>query len=170
MLFGLHAIRGNVVAGKKSCLPSYFSVRMGGCGAALLLAAAAGAIVFDIRSNTQTTTSAPAVAVDTITIEEAMKRARPGDTATISPGNYSISHLAVPAERGPLRTAGCYHHGDIVVLGPKTVICGFTFAAGTVDISNTKSVTIGDCAFNGGTTAIMLDGASDALVITISMA
>ena len=71
-LFGLHAIRGNVVAGKKSCLPAYFSGRMGGFGAALLLAAAAGGSVFDIRSNAQTATSAPAVAVDTITTEEAV--------------------------------------------------------------------------------------------------
>jgi hypothetical protein len=93
-LFGLHAIRGNVVAGKKSCLPAYFSGRMGGCGAALLLAAAAGGSVFDIRSNAQTATSAPAVAVDTITTEEAIKRARPGDAVAIPPGSYRISRLA----------------------------------------------------------------------------
>jgi hypothetical protein len=53
----------------------------------------------------------------------------------------------------------------MVVRGPKTVIRGFTFAAGTVDISNSQSVTIGDCAFDGGTAAIKLDGATDALII-----
>ena len=98
-LFGFHAIHGNVVAGKKSCRPSYYGGRMGGCGAALLLAAAAGGSIFDIRSNAQTTTSAPAVAVDTITIEGAMKRARLGDAVTTPPGSYRISDVAVGGGR-----------------------------------------------------------------------
>jgi hypothetical protein len=158
---------------KKSRHPSYFSGRMMGCGAALLLASAAGANIFDIRSNARTVTSVPAspaslgvaVAVDTVTIEEAMKRARPGDTVTIPPGNYRISNLAVTPNTILYAPQGATITGDMVVRGPKTVIRGFTFAAGTVDISNSQSVTIGDCAFDGGMAAIKLDGASGALII-----
>ena len=158
---------------KKSRHPSSFSGRMMGCGAALLLASAAGANIFDIRSNARTATSVPAspaslgvaVAVDTVTIEEAMKQARPGDTVTIPPGNYRISNLAVTPNTILYAPQGATITGDMVVRGPKTVIRGFTFAAGTVDISNSQSVTIGDCAFDGGTAAIKLDGASGALII-----
>jgi hypothetical protein len=158
---------------KRSRHPSYFSGRMMGCAAALLLASAVGASVFDIRSNARTATSVPtntasfgaAVAVDTVTIEEAMERARPGDAVTIPPGNYQISHLVVTPNTILYAPQGATIIGDMIVRGPKTVIRGFTFAAGMVDISNSQSVTIGDCAFNGGTTAIKLDGASDALII-----
>jgi hypothetical protein len=158
---------------KKSRHPSYFSGRMKGCGAALLLASAAGANFFDIRSNARTATSVPAspaslgvaVAVDTVTIEEVMKRARPGDAVTIPPGKYQISRLVVMPNTILYAPQGATIIGDMVIRGPKTVIRGFTFAAGTVDISNSQSVTIGDCAFDGGTTAIKLDGASDALIV-----
>jgi hypothetical protein len=158
---------------KKSRHPSYFSGRMKGCGAALLLASAAGANFFDIRSNARTATSVPAspaslgvaVAVDTVTIEEVMKRARPGDAVTIPPGKYQISRLVVMPNTILYAPQGATIIGDMVIRGPKTVIRGFTFAGGTVDISNSQSVTIGDCAFDGGTTAIKLDGASDALIV-----
>jgi hypothetical protein len=118
-----------------------------GCGAALLLACAAGANVFDIRSNARTATSvpeSPAVTVD---------------------GNYRISHLAVTPNMILDAPQSAAITGDMVVRGPKTVIRGFTFAAGMVDLSNSQSVTIGDCAFDGGTAAIKLDGTTDALII-----
>jgi hypothetical protein len=90
---------------KKSRHPSYFSGRMKDCGAALLLASAAGANFFDIGSNARTATSVPAspaslgVAVDTVTIEEVMKRARLGDAVTIPPGSYRISDVTVGGGR-----------------------------------------------------------------------
>jgi hypothetical protein len=172
-LFKLHAIHRNVAAGKKSCRPSCLGGSMMGCGAALLLVSAAGAGVFDIRSHAQTTTNAPAspaslgvaVAGDMVTIEEAMKWARPGDTVTIPPGSYRISRLVVTPNTILYAPQGATIIGDMVVRGPQTAIRGFTFAAATVDISNSQSVTIGDCAYDGGTTASKLDGASDALII-----
>jgi len=101
--------------------------------------------------------SASAVAGDMVTIEEAMKWARPGDTVTIPPGSYRISRLVVDAEpRSFTRPQGATIIGDMVVRGPQTAIRGFTFAAATVDISNSQSVTIGDCAYDGGTTASKL--------------
>jgi len=163
----------NDVPKKKSRHSSYFGGRMMGCGAAVLLASAAGASVFDIRSDARTATGVPTnsasfgatVAGDMDTIEAAIERARPGDTVTIPAGTYQISRLVVAPNTILYAPQGATIIGDMIVRGPKTVIRGFTFAAGTVDISNSQSVTIGGCAFDGGTTAIKLDGASDALII-----
>jgi len=183
-LFELYAIRGNVVEGRKTLSdapkeevrrPGYTDPRMMGWGAALLVVTAAvGVTVFGIRSNAQTDTTAPIKAGpsdatlasdDTATIEDAMKHAGPGATVTIRPGIYRVSGLAVTPNTTLYAPQGATIVGDMVARGPNTVVRGFTFAAGTIDISNSQSVTIGECAFEGGTTAIKLDGASNALVI-----
>src|SRR3546814_19838851 len=53
----------------------------------------------------------------------------------------------------------------MVARGPETVVRGFSFQDGRIDISRSRSVTVGDCVFRGGTTAISLDGASGALIV-----
>jgi hypothetical protein len=105
------------------------------------------------------------VSDDTATIEDAMMGAGPGATVVVRPGTYRISHLAVKQGTILYAPQGATIIGDMVARGPNTVIRGFTFAAGTIDISNSQSVSIGDCAFDGGTTAIKLDAARDALII-----
>ena len=55
--------------------------------------------------------------------------------------------------------------GSIAIPGPNTVIRGFTFEGGTVDLSNSRSASVGQGAFLGGTTSIKVDGATNALII-----
>lgn len=98
-------------------------------------------------------------------IENAIKAADPGTTIIVEPGEYRISNLKVPANITLHAPRGATVIGNMVARGPATVIRGFTFAGGMIDISNSQSVSIGDCVFNGGMTAIKLDGAGDALII-----
>jgi len=151
----------------------HLSERLMGWGAALLLlVSTAGATVFGIPSNAQTATTPPkaasrgaTLAVDTVTIEKAMKRAKPGDMITIRPGTYRLSSLEVTPDTILYAPQGATIIGDLVARGPKTVIRGFTFAGGTIDISNSQSVTIGGNVFDGGATAIQLTDANGALII-----
>lgn len=99
------------------------------------------------------------------TIEDAVRQASAGATVVIQPGEYRVSNLEVPANITLYAPQRATIIGNVVARGPGTVIRGFTFAGGMIDISHSRSVTIGDCVFNGGTTAVKLDGASDALVI-----
>lgn len=183
-LFKLYAIRGNVVEGRKALSdapkgearrPAYTAPRMMGWGAALLvLAAVAGVTVLGIRSTARTATNVPtkagvseaALASDhAATIEDEIRRSGPGATIVIRPGLYRISDLVLTPNTTLYAPQGAIIVGRLVARGPNTVVRGFTFSAGTIDISNSQSVTIGECAFDGETTAINLDGASNALVI-----
>lgn len=98
-------------------------------------------------------------------IKDAIREAKPGSTVIVEPGEYRVSNLEVPANVTLYAPKGATIIGTMVARGPGTVIRGFTFAGGMIDISNSRSVSIGNGVFNGGTTAIKLDGASDALVI-----
>lgn len=132
--------------------------RIGRRSAGLLLA---------VLATGTTLINAPPVAAadDTAALEEAMARARPGATVVVQPGTYRVSHLVVKPDIVLHAPKGATIVGNMVARGPKTVIRGFTFAGGTIDISNSQSVSIGDCVFREGTTAIQLDRASNALVI-----
>jgi hypothetical protein len=99
------------------------------------------------------------------TIEDAIRQARPGATVIVQPGAYQISDLEVPPNITLYAPKGATIIGNVIARGPDTVIRGFTFAGGTIDISNSRSVSIGDCVFVGGMTAIRLNDASNALVI-----
>jgi len=98
-------------------------------------------------------------------IEHAIRRASPGSTVIIQPGEYRVSNLVIPPGMTLYAPKGATIIGNVIARGPKTIIRGFTLTAGMIDLSNSRSVSIGDCTFNGGTTAIKLDGARDALVI-----
>jgi hypothetical protein len=98
-------------------------------------------------------------------INRAIKNASLGSTVIIQPGDYHVSNLVIPPGINLYAPEGATIIGDIITPGPQTTIRGLTFSGGTIDLSGSRSVSIGDCAFRGGTTAIKLDGASDALVI-----
>jgi hypothetical protein len=143
--------------------------RQGGRLAALavLVLAAAG---FGVSAAAQTVhpqnVGAQLLLDDTESIEFAMKGAGPGGTVTLQPGRYRVSDLVVPAGivlRGP-RSAVIT--GNLVAKGPNTTIAGITFAGSTIEISESQSVTIGGCLFEGGMTSITFNGgASKALII-----
>ncbi|HLT76232.1 MAG TPA: right-handed parallel beta-helix repeat-containing protein [Ferrovibrio sp.] len=98
-------------------------------------------------------------------IEEAVRRAEPGAIIYIPPGTYRVADLEIPPEVTLYAPSGATLVGNLVVRGPGTVIRGLTFDGGSIDISESRAVTIGDCAFRGGETAIRLDGATEALII-----
>lgn len=125
----------------------------------LVLAATAGVAVFNEPAAAQMGSRDPQ------TIEDAIRAASPGAVVIVQPGEYRISSLEVPSDMTLYAPNGATIIGNVIARGPGTVIRGFTFAGGTIDISHSRSVTIGQCSFVGGTTAIKLDGASDALVI-----
>lgn len=98
-------------------------------------------------------------------IADAIGKAGPGSTVVVPPGRYRIAELEVPPGVTLHAPAGATLVGKLIARGPGTVIRGFTFSAGMIDLSNSRSVSVGDCVFNGGTTAITLDHASGALII-----
>jgi hypothetical protein len=102
---------------------------------------------------------------DPSAIERALRHASRGSTVIVEAGRYKISKLAVPAGITLYAPKGASIIGNMTAHGPGTVIRGFTLEAGMIDLSNSRSVTVGDCTFNGGTTSIKLDDAGDALII-----
>jgi len=99
------------------------------------------------------------------TIEDAIRQASPEGIVIVRPGEYRISNLEVPAGITLHAPKGATIIGNVIARGPGTIIRGFALVGGMIDISNSQSVSIGDCVFRGSTTAIKLDNASDALVI-----
>ena len=125
----------------------------------LVLLLAAGMVVFGTRGNTVFASD------DARTIEDAIRRASRGATVIVQPGEYRVSNLEVSPDLTLYAPKGATIIGNLVARGPGTVIRGITLKGGTIDISNSRSVSIGDCDFSGGETAIKLDNASDALII-----
>ena len=145
---------------KQGKRPTGFSGAEGWAVLFSILVFIAGAAVFAAPGNTRIAADGNAGA-----IEDAISQAIPGSTVIVQPGEYRISSLEVPSDMTLYAPKGATVVGDIVARGPGTIIRGFTFVGGMIDISNSRSVSIGDCVFSGGTTAIKLDGARGAQVI-----
>lgn len=99
------------------------------------------------------------------TIEDAIRRAGRDATVIVEPGEYRVTNLAVSPHLTLYAPKGATIIGNLVARGPGTVIRGFTLQGGMIDISNSRSVAIGESVFSGGDTAIKLDGASEALIV-----
>jgi nitrous oxidase accessory protein NosD len=97
-----------------------------------------------------------------MTIQDALSAAMPGDTVTIPAGVYDVSDLSLPPNVTLYAPDGATIIGNLHVRGPNTVVQGFTFAGGMVDLGNSQGATIRDCVFNGGEASITFDGAADA--------
>jgi hypothetical protein len=98
------------------------------------------------------------------TIQEAIQAAGPGSTITIPSGTYDISGLVLPGHITLQASGSVTLVGDLSVSGPNTVINGFTFAGGKVDIGNSDGVIIKNNDFEGGSNSIHFDGAHGALI------
>ena len=55
--------------------------------------------------------------------------------------------------------------GNLVVRGPYSLVRGLAFAGGMIDLTDSRHVTIAECSFKEGTTAINVNGASNALIV-----
>jgi acetyltransferase-like isoleucine patch superfamily enzyme len=98
-------------------------------------------------------------------IEQAMEHPGSDRVVTLDPGTYHISKLAVKPNITLFAPKGATIIGELIVRGPNTVIRGLSFEGGGIDMSNSQSVTVGDCYFTGGEKAINLNGSVNALII-----
>jgi hypothetical protein len=102
---------------------------------------------------------------DTVAIQRAIDTVGFRNTIIFPPGTYKVSTLKLGAGIYLYAPKSATIVGNIIARGPTTTIQGITFAGGTVDISGSSGVTVGDCAFNGSTAAIKLDNANDVLIV-----
>lgn len=102
---------------------------------------------------------------DTSAIQTAIDTVGFRNTIVFPPGTYKVSTLKLGAGIYLYAPNRATIVGTIIARGPNTTVHGITFAGGTVDISGSNGVTIGDCAFNGSTASIKLDNANDVLIV-----
>lgn len=88
-----------------------------------------------------------------------------GATIVLRAGRYKVGRLVLPSRTALSADKGAEIEGELVVQGPQTLIRGITFIGGMIDISNSRHVTIAECRFLRGKSAIKMDNASDALII-----
>jgi hypothetical protein len=98
------------------------------------------------------------------TIQDAIQAAAPGETITIPSGTYDVSGLVLPGNITVQASGSVTLVGNMTLNGPNTVIKGFTFSDGQVDIGHSEGATIENCVFNGGANSIYFDGAHGALI------
>jgi hypothetical protein len=98
-------------------------------------------------------------------IEQAMGRPANGGVVVLDPGTYRVSKLIVKPNIILYALKGATIIGDLMVRGPNAVIRGLSFVGGSIDMSNSQAVTVGDCRFTGGETAINLNDSVNALII-----
>ncbi len=99
-----------------------------------------------------------------MTIQDAIQGATAGDTITIPSGTYDVSGLTLPGNITLEASGSVNLVGDMSVSGPNTVIDGFTFQGGHIDIGSSDGVTIRNNDFEGGANSIHFDGAHGALI------
>ena len=108
--------------------------------------------------------SGPVMVVDSIA---ALERATllAGATIELRAGRYKVNRLVLPPHTTLTANKGAEIEGELVVQGPQALIRGITFIGGMIDISNSRQVTIAECRFLRGKSAIKMDNASGALII-----
>jgi hypothetical protein len=82
------------------------------------------------------------------TIQEAVQAAAPGDIIKIPAGVYDVSNLVLPSNITLQADGNATIVGILHVNGSNTVVQGFTFNGGMVDVGNCQGATVRDCVFN----------------------
>jgi len=82
------------------------------------------------------------------TIQEAVQAAAPGDIVKIPAGVYDVSDLVLPSNITLQADGNATIVGILHVNGSNTVVQGFTFDGGMVDVGNCQGATVRDCVFN----------------------
>jgi len=100
------------------------------------------------------------------TIQDLINSAAPGATVTVPTGTYDVSGLSL--ENVTLKAGGDVTLKGNMTAGSNTVLSGFTFSGGTVDISNSNGVKIQNSVFNGGEHSVKFDAARDASIVNNS--
>jgi acetyltransferase-like isoleucine patch superfamily enzyme len=107
----------------------------------------------------------PVLVFDASALQRLPTLLRPGSTALLQPGRYAIDRIVLPPSTTLYAPKGASLIGGVVVTRSGSLVRGVTFVGGSVDLTESRRVTIAECSFNDGETAIKLDGASDALII-----
>jgi hypothetical protein len=97
------------------------------------------------------------------TIQNLIQSAAPGSTVTVPGGTYNVSGLTLPGNL-TLKAAGDVTLQGNMAVKSNTVLSGFNFSGGTVDISNSTGVTIQNSVFKGGQHSVKFDAARDASI------
>ena len=98
------------------------------------------------------------------TIQEAIQAAAPGDIVIIPAGVYDVSNLVLPPDITLQADGNATIVGNLIVNGSNTVVQGFTFNGGFVDLWNSQNATVRDCVFNGGQASVKFTDADGALI------
>jgi parallel beta helix pectate lyase-like protein len=104
------------------------------------------------------------------TIQEAVQAAAPGDIIKIPAGVYDVGDLVLPSNITLQADGNATIVGNLHANGSNTVVQGFTFGGGTVDVANSHGVTVRDCVFNDSVShsdngsAIALNDASGVVI------
>jgi hypothetical protein len=99
-----------------------------------------------------------------ITIQSLIQSAAPGAIVTVPGGTYDVSGLALPSNITLKAGGDVTLQGNMAVKGSNTVVSGFNFSGGNIDISSSNGVTIQNNIFKGGAHSVRFDGARDALI------
>jgi acetyltransferase-like isoleucine patch superfamily enzyme len=105
------------------------------------------------------------VVADTQALEQVTSTALPGATIIVRRGRYQAHKLALPHQAVLHAPEGADFIGTVVSPGSAALVRGITFVGGTIDLSNSSHVTIAECRFTDGITAIKLHGAINALIV-----
>ena len=101
------------------------------------------------------------------TIQNLIQSAAPGATISVPGGTYDVSGLTLPGNI-TLKAGGDVTLQGNMAVKSNTVLSGFNFSGGTVDISNSSGVTIQNSVFKGGQHSVKFDAARDASIINNS--
>jgi hypothetical protein len=88
------------------------------------------------------------------TIQEAIDAAAPGDVIGIPAGVYDAADVVLPSNITLVADGDVTIVGNLIVNGSNTVVEGFTFDGGMVDLGYSQNATVRDCIFNGGQNSI----------------
>jgi hypothetical protein len=102
---------------------------------------------------------------DTVALQRLPTLLRPGSTALLQPGRYAVDRIVLPPNTTLYAPKGASIVGGVVVARSGSLVRGVTFVGGSVDLTGSRRVTVAECSFNDGETAIRLDGATDVLIV-----
>jgi hypothetical protein len=102
---------------------------------------------------------------DTAALQRLPTLLRPGSTALLQPGRYIVDRIVLPPNTTLYAPKGASIIGGVLVAKSGSVVRGVTFVGSSIDLTESRRVTVAECSFNDSEMAIKLDGATDVLIV-----